>query len=195
MEIAALLSSRVNELLLYRRERLPTALVLTVAALLVAAATAVSESFGAADVVRKMAIAGLLVTQFRLWDDLNDIDHDRTNHPERVLCRLVSHSHFRIVLVILFVINSLAVSLSKSPLVATVFFVLNVVFLLWYRVLRDSFGTFLHVHLVLIKYPVFAFLIADEPASKNKITVVVTMAVVYGGACIYEFLHNSPCRN
>jgi hypothetical protein len=106
----------------------------------------------------------------------------------------VSHSHFRFVLAILFIINSVALSLSKSPQSATVFVVLNVVFLLWYSVLRGYFNAFLHVHLVLIKYPVFAFLIADEPTSKNKTSVVLMMVVVYGGACIYEYLHNRHAR-
>ncbi|MBC7965883.1 MAG: hypothetical protein H7Z17_08155 [Fuerstia sp.] len=184
----------MNDFLRYRRERLPMPLVLSVAALLTVAATAVSERVRAADVVWNVALAGLLMIQFRLWDDLNDIDKDRIDHPDRVLCRLVSHSHFRFVLAILFIINSVALSLSKSPQSATVFVVLNVVFLLWYSVLRGYFNAFLHVHLVLTKYPVFAFLIADEPTSKNKTSVVLMMVVVYGGACIYEYLHNRHAR-
>lgn len=180
----------MNDILRYRRERLPMALVLSVAALLTVAATAASGRVNAADVVWNVALAGSLVIQFRLWDDLNDIDHDRINHPDRVLCRLESHSHFRFVLAILFAINSGALSLLKSPQTATVFIVLNIVFLLWYRVLREYFAAFLHVHVVLIKYPVFAFLIADDPTAKNKTSVVLMMVVVYGGACIYEYLHN-----
>lgn len=182
------------DILRYRRERLPIALVLSVAALLTIAAAAASDRVRPADFVWNMAISGVLVIQFRLWDDLNDIDIDRINHPDRVLCRLVSHSHFRIVLVILFVTNSVALSLTKSLHAATAFIVLNAVFLLWYRVLRKHFREFLHVHLVLTKYPVFAFLIADEPTLKNRTSVVLTMVVVYGGACIYEYLHNRPGR-
>lgn len=183
----------MNDILLYRRERLPLALVLSVAALLTVAATASSETVRVADVVSNLALAGFLVIQFRLWDDLNDIDHDRLQHPDRVLCRLVSHSYFRFALAILFVLNSVALSLTKSPPAVTVFIVLNVVFLLWYSVLRGWFGKSLHAHFVLTKYPAFAFLIADEPTSKNK-TPVVLMMVVYGGACIYEYLHNRHAR-
>lgn len=184
----------MNDILRYRRERLPMALVLSVAALLTVAAIAASGKVSAADVVWNVALAGLLVIQFRLWDDLNDIDLDRISHPNRVLCRLESHSHFRFVLAILFAMNSVALSLSKSPQSATVFIVLNIVFLLWYRVLREYFSAFLHVHVVLTKYPVFAFLIADEPTAKNKTSIVLMMVVVYGGACIYEYLHTRQGR-
>ena len=184
----------MNDILRYRRERLPMALVVSVAALLTVAAPVASGKVSAADVLRNMLLAGSLVIQFRLWDDLNDIDHDRINHPDRVLCRLVSHTPFRIVLAILFVMNSVALSLLKSPQTATVFIVLNIVFLLWYRVLREYFSAFLHVHVVLTKYPVFAFLIADEPTAKNKTSIVLMMVVVYGGACIYEYLHNRQGR-
>lgn len=179
----------MNDLLRYRRERLPMALVLSVAALLTIAATVLSGRWPIADVLWNVVLAGFLVIQFRLWDDLNDINNDRISHPDRILCRLGSHSHFQIVVVILFVLNSIALTLTKSPNAVAVFVVLNAVFLLWYRVLRNWFGTFLHVHLVLTKYPVFAFLLADEPLSKNRTSAVLMLAVVYVGACIYEFVH------
>ena len=185
----------MNDLLRYRRERLPSALVFSVAALLTIAASILSERWPIADGLWNVVLAGFLVIQFRLWDDLNDINNDRISHPDRVLCRLGSHSHFHIVVVILFVLNSIALSLTKSLHAVTVFVVLNVVFLLWYRVLQDCFGTFLHVHFVLTKYPVFAFLLADEPLSKNKTSAVLTLAFVYVGACIYEFLHNRQPGN
>lgn len=180
----------MNDLLRYRRERLPMELVLSVAALLTIAAAVLSERWPLADVLWNVVLAGFLVIQFRLWDDLQDINNDRISHPDRVLCRLVSHSHFRIVVVILFVLNSIALSLTKSLHAVTVFVVLNAVFLLWYRALRDWVGTFLHIHFVLTKYPVFAFLLADEPLSKNRTSVLLILAVVFGGACFYEFLHN-----
>jgi hypothetical protein len=165
-------------------------LVLSVAALLTIAATVVSGRWPVADVLWNVVLAGFLVIQFRLWDDLNDINNDRISHPDRVLCRLAAHSHFQIVAMILFVLNSIALSLTKSLHTVTVFAVLNGTFLLWYRALRDWFGTFLHVHFVLTKYPVFAFLISGEPLSGRKASVVLMLTVVYGGACIYEFVHN-----
>ena len=180
----------MNDLLRYRRERLSVGLVLTVAVLLMLAGMTVSARFDAATIGWNVVLAALLVIQFRLWDDLIDIDIDRSQYPDRVLCQMESTTQFWLGMQLLFAINCAAIGFSKSWTEAMIFVAMNAVFFVWYHAVRRYFSRFLNVMFVLAKYPAFTLVIADAPALKNKTSVIISMAVVYAGACLYEILHN-----
>ncbi len=180
----------MNNLLEYRRERLPLKLVLTVAFLLTMTGALVSGSANRVKLALDFMLAVLLVSQFRLWDDLQDVDADRVRHPDRVLCRQSSLRQFRLAVAIMCLVNCAAVLASKSLTTAIVFAASNMVFYIWYNVLRSFFRTWMSSIFVLTKYPAFLFVMVDGRELRDKTSLAVAMIVVFAAACIYEVLHN-----
>src|SRR3954452_5671389 len=72
MEIAALSSSRLSALLCYQRSRFPAGIYLPLALFLCTAAAAAGHPVTLANFPGQLLLAGLLLFQFRLWDDLSD---------------------------------------------------------------------------------------------------------------------------
>jgi len=179
----------MNDLLRYRGERLPIRLVLTVAVLLAVAVVAISARVDAGTLAINVALNALLFMQFRLWDDLVDVDVDRTRFPDRVLCQPIRLTKFWLTLLVLFAFNG-AVLLLKSRQSVLVFVALNAVFFVWYHA-RSYFSRFANVMVVLTKYPVIAFVVAGAPMPQNRTPVIAITSVVYACACLYEFLHNN----
>lgn len=180
----------MHNLLEYRRERLPAKLVLTVAVLLSLAATAVSEVTAPADFFGNVMLAVLLVSQFRLWDDLNDIEADRIEHPNRVLCRLASLRPFQVTVAMLLAVNSFAIFVSRAFITGAVFVALNIAFYCWYHKLRTLCRPSVNSFFVLTKYPVFAFVITDGAIISHRMSVSLMMITIFVAACVYEILHN-----
>ncbi len=130
-----------------------------------------------------------LVVQFRLWDDLNDVERDRADHPDRVLCRAARLSHFYISLVVLFAANLLIVSFAESIESLWVLVALNVAFLVWYRWLRRLFdNAILDYHVVLLKYPIFIVSINAATTTEELIPIGLPSAIVYLCMCVFEVL-------
>ena len=179
-----------NELLQYRRERLPLRLVLTVALLLTMTAAFVSVATSLQRLASDWMLAILLVCQFRLWDDLHDVDSDRIKHPHRVLCRQTSLRQFQLAVVILFVINSTAIFASRAFNTAIVFVATNIVFFIWYHKLRSFFPPSMNTSFVLSKYPAFLFLLVNGSESRQKVFLAIAMIIVFAAACAYEVIHN-----
>src|SRR5262245_41007614 len=93
MEIAVSLTSSLDELFRYLRERF-TARVALLLPLLAGASLLPTPCSGAPDLLGRLALASTLVLQFRLWDDLADRDRDRQHHPDRILPRARSIGTF-----------------------------------------------------------------------------------------------------
>ncbi len=180
----------MNNLLQYRRERLPGKLVLTVAILLTMAGALVSGATNRVELALDLMLAVLLVSQFRLWDDLQDVDSDRIQHPDRVLCRQTSLRQFRLAGAIMFVVNCASVLASKAFSTVIVFAATNLAFYIWYNSLRSYFPSWTNSIFVLTKYPAFLFVLVDGSGLRDKTPLVIAMIVVFSAACIYEVLHN-----
>ena len=179
----------MSELLRYRRERLPLRLVLTVSLLLAAAAAIAVSSYGWTALLWNLVLAALMFVQFRIWDDLADIERDRDEFPGRVLCNVSQRTPFWFAVVGFFMTAGLGILCLKSQVSAITFGALNMLFLLWYHAIRRFFGRLLNVIAVLAKYPAFVFVIADAPIQYRARTATI-VSVVYVGACLYEVLHN-----
>jgi len=88
MEMTAKFRTNFEQILAYRKERfdlrlfLPFSLYLTVVS-----QSASSLNLSLLQYTITFGLSLTLLFQFRLWDDLFDIDYDRRNYPHRILSR------------------------------------------------------------------------------------------------------------
>ena len=69
---------------------------------------------------------------------------------------------------------------------------LDLAFFLWYRFRPEHYV--LAYHAVLLKYPVFVYLLVPAPAFPELARRSVAMGMVYLAACVYEVLHDTRLR-
>ena len=193
MEIAALFNWSTSELLRYRRTRMPVTLIGPLTMFLCTAALATGWPAAASTWMLNLVLAVLLITEFRLWDDLSDVDSDRVIFPERLLCQTKSLVGFRIVLGLLFAVNVILLAANKSELSLITFLVLNFLVLAWYSVRgRIRFSSVFSQTIVLLKYPVFVYLLSSNTGGRESmLTSSYAMSLTFLCFCIYELLHDS----
>jgi hypothetical protein len=182
-------TSAVKVLWRYRQTRLPLRLYLPLLLVLLAAGMAAGGPLTVASGVARALLACTLLVQFRLWDDLSDIEKDRRDHPERVLVRAPSLGPFGGLLWAAFVGSLVLLALCGDLLRLAAFLALNAAFLAWYGGVRHVLpSAVLGYHVVLLKYPVFVFLLSGMPCRPGLL--LVAAAGVYLGLCVYEVLHD-----
>ena len=130
----------------------------------------------------------LLVFQFRLWDDLGDVETDRIEFPERVLCRRRSVAPFYWLW--LAVAMGVVVLLWGHRPLLVCYLVTVTAFFLWYRFLAPHAPPVLRYHVVAVKYPIFVYFAAGLSSESRGPLVVATMALVYLTFVVYEPLHD-----
>ncbi len=140
-----------------------------------------------------LVLAVLLIVEFRLWDDLSDVDIDRVHFPDRVLCQSKSLVGFRIVLGLLFAVNVILLAANKSELALIAFLVLHFLVLAWYSVRgRNRLSSVFSQTIVLLKYPVFVYLLGSNAGGPGRLlTSSYAMSLTFLCFCIYELLHDS----
>jgi 4-hydroxybenzoate polyprenyltransferase len=127
----------------------------------------------------------LLLLQFRLWDDLADVERDRVEHPQRLLPRCPSLTPFRVALVATAVAAALAVALHSGPAAALGVVALDAAAIAWYRRPYRRRAGILGALVVLAKYPLFVAVIA--PASADALSLAAACVAVYLAFCIHEW--------
>jgi 4-hydroxybenzoate polyprenyltransferase len=134
----------------------------------------------------------ILVWQFRLWDDLEDLSFDRIHHPDRVLLVTGMRRTFAATLAttlaiagaILFIVADVAQALVYAALVAAL--------AAGYRMMRAAPDRRLvRAHWVLVKYPVFVFAAATEPVFAQATPVAVVLYLALG---LFEVLDDPTLR-
>lgn len=192
MEIAVLSSSVIEELFRYQKSRLPNRRFLPLVAFLCTAGLAGGLPDRVFAAVLTVFLAYTLVFQFRLLDDLNDLPFDRIAHPRRVLTQARSMTRYFGLQMALFTLNLFLILLqSGSWRRLLVFLVFNGICLVWYRWRhRFMLGSIIHSHVVLIKYPVFVYLLSTQSHESGKVTLLMAMSLVYVCFGIYEILHD-----
>jgi hypothetical protein len=194
MEIAVLWKLSLDLLVRYRRERLGGRIALLVL-LLACASLAGSACAGWTEFAGRLVLAATLVCQFRLWDDLCDLPRDRVHHPGRVLSMAPTLAPFQVLLAVLVGINLLLLGAWKPRIALFTFLALNTVLFLWYGVLRHlAAGARLNALVVLLKYPVFVYLLAATPEIPPGLSLAVAAALVYALLCVYEVWHDPQVR-
>jgi len=132
----------------------------------------------------RLGLSGLtaytLVAQFRVWDDLEDREHDGALHPDRVLSEAATLLPFWGLLTTLVLLNCFLLAFALSA--AAAFLAVCVGYLAWYR-LRTRRG----YHLLLLKYPALVTVLALQQGATPHALVLV---LIYLTFCIYEVLHD-----
>ena len=169
----------------YWRERLPWRIFLPVIVFL---AVPSLLSAGGASRLAILLLLLLLVFQFRLWDDLGDVETDRIEFPERVLCRRRSVAPFYW-LWLAVAMGVVALLWGHRPLLVC-YLVTVTGFFLWYRFLAGYAPRVLRYHVVAVKYPIFVYFAAGLSSESRGPLVVATMALVYLTFVVYEPLHD-----
>jgi hypothetical protein len=177
------------ELLAYARERLlaPRILVLGGA---VAACAAVASRAQHPELTAPLAF--LMVWQFRLWDDLEDLGFDRVLHPGRVLVLSAAPRAFGAAVIASVLAVGTALALTAGVGRALTYAVLAAVVASGYRLLRKApQRRLLRTHWVLAKYPAFVFLAAWQPVIGRAVLVA---ALVYLVLCLIEIADDPGLR-
>ena len=181
---------RFNQLIRYLESRFPLQLYLPCALFLVVAGCSGGRTLSPAGLAASTVLALLLLLQFRLLDDLCDITRDREEHPERVLVRATSLVPFYLLLCTVFLANGIIVTLQPGPEYRLgAFLLLNATALLWYCRLRFVFtGRIFAYHIVVGKYPAFAYLLGGTGEEGWRLLLALTL--VYLCFALYELLHD-----
>jgi 4-hydroxybenzoate polyprenyltransferase len=193
MEIVGSFRSWSDEMLSYVRSRFPLWAYVPLALFLWIAGLAGGRPAGGADVAYGFGLACSLLFQFRLWDDLADRERDEKERPGRVLIPTTHRVSFHTLALLAFLLNIVLILLRVGLSVKLLaFLLLSAALLTWYRFRpRWSANPILEYHVVLAKYPVFAYLLSEGSTQAHALTLLASMAVVYLCFCIYEVLHDA----
>jgi len=183
--------SFVDDSLAYASSRLAVGRIGLLWLAVTACALFVSREISVASAMRVLLLSAILIAQFRLWDDLADRVHDATTHPQRVM---VATSHMRSFaylcgLLSLPVAAVLAIAYGIEHL--AVYAGLLVFMALLYAANGTALPRLLRTHLVLLKYPIFIWLCAQD-ADPARWAHVGTAA--YLALCIFEMASDADLR-
>ena len=175
---------------LYLRERFRPAIFGPAIALHVTAALwANGAAATVKTIVQAAALITLLMIQFRLWDDLEDCERDRLQHPDRLLARMET-APFRRALVVLSLMNVALVTAGSSRIALAGLALLDLIFWLAYQRIRPQIPDFVwRFQILLFKYPVFVVLAAAAGGPPKAGRLTTAALGVYAFACAYEALH------
>jgi hypothetical protein len=204
MEIEGLSKSWISEVQQYTVTRLLAPHILALWALLAVATWYASQSTAVAASPADMNIGGgllwnvcmlgCLLFQFRLWDDLADVQQDLVEYPDRVLVRSEQRHKFWLLMAAFAAGNLVIVGCWRPwPAVASLV-VLMTLSMCWYRFSLRRQWSVANYHLVLFKYPVFVFSIGCATGLSNTQPLLTAMLVVYLALCIYEVVVDSRLR-
>ena len=174
----------------YLAERFPPALFGPALAGLTAAAAWTAAEPSPAATARTLVLAALLVAQFRLWDDLEDIDRDRIVSPGRVLVRAPA-TPFRRLMALL--IAAAALLCVERPPALLALLALETGFWVAYRYVRPSVpDETWRYGLLLLKYPLFVVVLSLAAGDAVTRRLSLAAAVAYACALAYELWHTRP---
>lgn len=173
--------SFVSELARYAASRLGTARIVALTVLVIAVSLAISTHRSPTDIGTSALLAGLLIAQFRLWDDLADIDFDRIHHPRRILVTSRNVRTYFILVAFLAVLNAAIIAALRSPaqLIAYMLLLAGTATLYRRRAWSGAWRL-LRTQLVLIKYPVFLYLCASDGIPEHLIWGGITTYLLLG---------------
>jgi 4-hydroxybenzoate polyprenyltransferase len=175
-------------LLAYARERL-TASRLLPAVLLLILATIAGRGWSGGGALVADALTGLaLVIAFRIWDDLADLERDRTTHPDRVAVRAASLLPLRIAASVIGIAGATLLGLTRG--------VPSVAFLASYTIVLAAVyagrgpRSAASDAILLLKYGVFTLALIGVPDARTA-RGLAAAAAAFVAACLYEWWHDT----
>lgn len=165
-----------SELAAYLRTRIATPRIGLLWLVVIAACLASGTSIDGPRSGFTVALLALLIAQFRLWDDLQDLAHDRAHHPERVLVRTARLAPFRFLLALSFAAGLGALTMGEGATRGVVYLLLVAAFVALYLFIRSrKVSRLLRNQLVLIKYPAFVSMFAPDPLHPRALAAAILL--------------------
>jgi len=178
----------MHELLDYARTRILRGRIVLLWLIVLCACLAAGPVGGAGRIVWLAGACALLIAQFRLWDDLEDVAHDSAHHPERTLVRSADRDRFHALLGVSIIALVPLLGVFAGKFHAVVYLALVAGFGLLYRLVRAlALRRFVRSMLVLTKYPAFVLLLAGDPWRMWTVAVAMTLYLVLA---VYEWRHD-----
>lgn len=172
----------------WRAERL-SLLQFAPLALLIASAACLGSKAGAMQLFVNAIVALMLLTQFRLWDDLVDANRDRSLHPQRVLAASGDRRVFVAACIVLAVSNACALHALAGITTVTGFVILNALLAAWYA--GHSMRGIVHLHVLLLKYPAFVGLLGAPAWTRSTLAGATA---VYTAICLFDLRDRTALR-
>jgi hypothetical protein len=153
-------------------------------------------SGGLKSLVVDVGFALLLLTQFRLWDDLADRTVDAVTHPHRVLVRAPEVTGAIAFCGALAVLNiCLAVWRDGSGLAVAMLALLDGALSVWYLArpvvsAGSKDPAYARVVLPLVKYPTILAIVAAGRLATAPVLILTAAAVLFAVVCAYETWHD-----
>jgi hypothetical protein len=181
--MAALYNDQPDVLAWFRTRVLVRRVLLACAVVTVASVLASPRALGL-DLLGTILLAVLFVVQFRLWDDLMHVAHDRQQYPDRVLARAPDLRDFQGTLVAS-IVMLFALMFVANPVRGFGYALLLVAFALIHRRFsRHRPDRTVRGLVVNLKYPAFVLLLADWPLEVEAYAIA---AGLYGLLCIQDW--------
>ena len=178
----------MHELLDYARTRILRGRIALLWLIVLCACLVAGPLGGAGRIVWLAAACALLIAQFRLWDDLEDVAHDAARHPERTLVRSADRDRYYALLGVSIIVLVPLLGVFAGKFQATAYLALVVGFGLVYRMVRAAPPRrFVRSMLVLAKYPAFVLLLAGDPWRMWTVAVAMTLYLLLA---VYEWRHD-----
>jgi 4-hydroxybenzoate polyprenyltransferase len=134
----------------------------------------------------------ILVWQYRLWDDLEDLPFDRVHHPDRILVITRMRWAFAGTVAATLALVGAILATVAEPAQTFAYASLVAVLAAGYRMMKMApHSRLVRSHLVLFKYPAFVFVAAAQPVFAQAVPVA---GVLYLALCLFEVLDDPALR-
>lgn len=157
--------SCLNDLLVYINTRLLSWPVMLLWFVLTSTAIYISSYTNLFSIGSKFLLMGLLILQFRLWDDLADHVYDKANHPERILIMTPHLDFFKSICIGISLPIILILLVTNASYKFLSYFCLCLAMAAIYQFstrFSTNMSRLVRAHLILLKYPVFIALVASN---------------------------------
>jgi 4-hydroxybenzoate polyprenyltransferase len=196
METRAVFTLR--ELTAFLRERydarrfVPLALLLGAVGMIAAGARFDSP----AALMQSVVISYLLVLAFRVWDDIEDRERDRREHPERVLARSATTAPWLGLIAFAFLLSAAIVSFGpRSDARLGIVAAGAGALFAWYRIRRRIHASpLVGMSVVFAKYPLIAFVAAPPSQPVPPLVTALSLIGLYAALCSYELVDDTALR-
>lgn len=189
MEITVLSNSQIADAREYTRSRLLRWRILALWALLVATRLIAAPLPDPESVATPALFLALALVVLRLWDDLADLEYDRSRHPQRMLVRSDNLSMF-VAVVVLGLLLMGGAQADDSRRLAVYVALLVWLALLYHSSLGIRVPRTARAVLVLIKYPVLVYLAGADPSRRAGLAALF----LYLALLMYEWRDDPEMR-